>query len=134
MSYENPKMTEFSARLDALFHELDHFLEEEWGDVFALHPNRPRRGETCSPEMDGLFRATPDFTAGFGSQKGRGYIINLKASTLEQIPPEKREYLMMISAGFIARKLPQYFPGRDLQVVRDGPAFKIVGDFSLGTV
>ncbi|MDR0910434.1 MAG: hypothetical protein LBM77_11795 [Spirochaetaceae bacterium] len=134
MSYEHPKTTEFNARLDALFHDLDHFLEDEWGTVFSLHPNRPARGETSNPEMDGLFRAVPDFTAGYGSKKGRGYIITLKTSTLANIPPAQKEYLMMISANYIAKKLPQYFPERHLEVVKDGAAYKIIGDFSLGTV
>jgi hypothetical protein len=64
MSYEHPKADAFSAKLDALFNEVDVFLEEEWGEAYPLHPARPRHGETANPEMDGLFRAMPDFTPG----------------------------------------------------------------------
>jgi hypothetical protein len=39
---------------------------------------------------------------------------------------------MQEAAVLIASKLPAFFPGRDLRVVRDGKRFKIVGDFSLG--
>jgi hypothetical protein len=38
------------------------------------------------------------------------------------------------AAALIKKKLPEYFPGRDLSVVRDGKRFKIIGDFSLGEV
>jgi hypothetical protein len=130
--YEHPKLTAFTDALDALFREVDEFLEDQWGGTFALHPNRPLRGSTGNPQMDGLFEVGPDFTAGIGSEKGRGYLVSFRAATLEEIPPEQFEYLMGITAAFIKRKLPLYFPGRSLDVVRDGRRFKIVGDFSLG--
>jgi hypothetical protein len=38
------------------------------------------------------------------------------------------------AADLIREKLPRYFPGRNLEVVRDGKRFKIIGDFSLGDV
>jgi hypothetical protein len=84
--------------------------------------------------MDGLFQATPNFTPGYVSEHGRGYIIGLRAATLETIPPNQINYLMAVAASYITRKLPEYFPGRDLRVVKDGPVYKIVGDFSLGEV
>ena len=130
--YEHPKLTAFTAALDALFREVDNFLEDEWGEVFSLHPNRPARGATDNPEMDGLFEIGADFTPGIGSEQGRGYIVSFRTATLEEIPPEQFEFLMREAAAFAAAKLPQYFPGRDLRVVRDGRRFKIVGDFSLG--
>jgi hypothetical protein len=130
--YEHPKLTAFTDTLDALFREVDEFLEDEWGGTFALHPNRPARGTTGNPDMDGLFEIIPDFTPGIGSEKGKGYLVSFRAATLEKVSPEQFEYLMEISAAFIKRRLPFYFPGRDLNVVRDGRRFKIVGDFSLG--
>jgi hypothetical protein len=36
------------------------------------------------------------------------------------------------AAVLIRKKLPLYFPGRSLEVARDGKRFKIIGDFSLG--
>ncbi|MDR0601635.1 MAG: hypothetical protein LBG42_04575 [Treponema sp.] len=130
--YIHPKLAAFTENLEALFHTVDEFLEEEWGGSFSLHPNRPARGSTENPEMDGLFEIAPDFTAGIGSEKGRGYIISLRAATLEAISPAQFEFLMENAAALVARKLPEYFPGRALAVIRDGKRFKIVGDFSLG--
>jgi hypothetical protein len=132
--YEHPKLTAFTNTLDALFREVDNFLEDEWGGVFSLHPNRPARGFTGNPEMDGLFEIGADFTPGIGSEQGRGYIVSFRAATLEKIPPEQFEFLMEEAAALVRAKLPQYFPGRDLRVARDGRRFKIVGDFSLGEV
>jgi hypothetical protein len=127
-------MAAFTKTLEALFREVDAFLEDEWGESFALHPNRPRRGETENPEMDGLYNIGPDFTVGLGSEQGRGYIISLTAATLETVPPEQFELLMGEAAALIRKKLPEFFPDRDLKVVRDGKRFKIIGDFSLGEV
>jgi hypothetical protein len=131
--YTHPKMVEFTRTLEALFHEVDDDLEDLWGQSFVLHPNRPGRGETFNPEMDGLFTIVPDFTVGLGSEQGRGYSISLKVATLETVTPEQFEYLMAKAAILIAAKMPRYFPGRELKVVRDGKRFKITGDFSLGT-
>jgi hypothetical protein len=84
--------------------------------------------------MDGLFEIGADFTAGLGSQYGRGYSIAFRIATLEKVPPEQVEFLMAEAAALIRRKLPDYFPGRRLSVVRDGGRFKIIGDFSLGEI
>jgi hypothetical protein len=130
--YEHPKLRAFTDTLDAMFQEVDDFLEDEWGGVFSLHPNRPERGATQNPEMDGLFEVAADFTPGIGSEQGRGYIISFRAATLEEIPPAQFEFLMEEAAMLIAVRLPLFFPGRDLRVVRDGKRFKITGDFSLG--
>jgi hypothetical protein len=130
--YEHPKLTAFTKALDALFHEADEFLEDEWGGSFSLHPNRPSRGSTFNPEMDGLFEILPDFTLGIGSERGRGYRVSFRAATLEKIPMEQAEFLLEQAAAFILRKLPEYFPGRRLDLVRDGKGFKLTGDFSLG--
>jgi hypothetical protein len=130
--YTHPKLAAFAQTLEAVFREADGELEDRFGDFFTLHPNRPRRGETRNPEMDGLFEIAPDFSLGFGSGKGRGYLVSLRIATLEKVPPEKFEALMTQAAELIREKLPRYFPGRDLAVVRDGKRFKIIGDFSLG--
>jgi hypothetical protein len=131
--YIHPKLAVFTGNLEALFQETDRELEDRFGHAFPLHPNRPRRGETANPEMDGLFEIAPDFSPGFGSERGRGYLVSLRVATLEKVPPEKFEALMAEAAELIREKLPCYFPGRSLEVVRDGKRFKIVGDFSLGS-
>jgi hypothetical protein len=130
----HPKLAAFTKDLEALFIEVDEALEDHWGTSFSLHPNRPSHGVTANPEMDGLFEIAPDFTVGLGSEKGRGYIISLRLATLDQVTSEQFEFLMEEAAILIKSKLPIYFPGRKLEVVRDGKRFKIVGDFSLGEV
>jgi hypothetical protein len=130
--YIHPKLVQFTNELEALFKEVDDVLENHWGESFPLHPNRPKRGVTSNPEMDGLFEIAPDFTVGLNSQKGRGYIVSLRVATLEKVPLEVYESFMTESAALITERLPIYFPGRKLEVVRDGKVFKIIGDFSLG--
>jgi hypothetical protein len=130
--YVHPKLRAFTETMDALFHEVDDILEEKWGDEFPLHPNRPRRGETNNPEMDGLFEIAPDFTLGIGSEVGRGYIVSCRVATLEPVPEEWYEAFMDEAARLIRERLPRYFPGRALEVVRDGSHYKLRGDFSLG--
>jgi hypothetical protein len=130
--YTHPKLAAFTRTLEALFPEVDEALEERWGERFSPHPNRPKRGETGNPEADGLFELAPDFTAGIGSQRGRGYIVSFRVATLEPVEPALFEAFMEEAARQIRAKLPRYFPGRDLEVVRDGKRFKIIGDFSLG--
>ncbi len=132
--YIHPKLARFNDELEALFREVDEILEDHWGNSFPLHPNRPKRGTTSNPEMDGLFEIAPDFTVGINSEKGRGYLVSLRVATLDKVPPEIYESFMEESAKLIAERLPIYFPQRDLKVVRDGPKFKIIGDFSLGSV
>jgi hypothetical protein len=132
--YTHPKLVAFNTQLEKLFHEVDELLEDHWEQSFSLHPNRPAKGETANPEMDGLFELAPDFTAGIGSERGRGYIVSLKVATLDRVTPEQFEFLMEEAAELIRRKLPAYFPGRKLGVVRDGKRFKITGDFSLGEI
>jgi hypothetical protein len=130
--YVHPKLTAFNDSLDALFHEVDNELEDRWGNRFSVHPNRPLRGTTCNPEMDGLFEVAPDFTVGIGSEQGRGYIVSVRIATLETVLPEQFEALMEATALLVREKLPRFFPGRQLEVIRDGKRFKITGDFSLG--
>jgi hypothetical protein len=130
--YIHPKLRAFNRTLEKLFNEVDEFLEDQWGGAFTLHPNRPARGSTENPEMDGLFEVAPDFTPGIGSEQGRGYLVSFRAATLEKLTHAQHEFLMGEAAAQVARRLPACFPGRDLRVVRDGKRFKIVGDFSLG--
>jgi hypothetical protein len=132
LSYVHPKLLAFSETLEALFREVDAELEDRYGGLFPLHPNRPRRGETSNPEMDGLFEVAPDFTAGLGSKKGRGYLVSLRVATLERVPAADFEALMGRAAELVRERLPRFFPERRLELVRDGPRFKITGDLSLG--
>jgi hypothetical protein len=130
--YIHPKLAAFTGTLEEMFHEVDDVLEDRWGSAFPLHPNRPKRGLTANPEMDGLFEIAPDFTPGFGSEKGRGYLVSLRVATLERVPPADFEGFMEAAAALIRKRLPRFFPNRRIELVREGRAFKIIGDFSLG--
>ncbi len=128
------KMVEWDRTLKNLFDEIDDILEDRYGHLFELHPSRPERGLTAGRDMDGLFNVGADFSGGYGSRLGRGYVINIHMSTLETVPPDIKTQIEEDVALLVSQKLPDKFPGRNLRVERDGTQLKIVGDMSLGSV
>jgi hypothetical protein len=130
----HPKLVEFERKLKALFDSIDDHLEQKYGDLFPLHPARARRGETSNKEQDGLFTIGANFSPGFGSEFGRGYVIEVRMVTLADVPDYVREQIEQEVADLAAEKLPYYLPGRKLTVDRDGRLYKIHGDLSLGTL
>ena len=130
----HPKTIEFDDRLKKLFDEVDHYIEDLYGDRYSLHPVRPARGETANPEADGLFNIGADFTPGFGSELGRGYLINVTMSTLEKVDEGVRREIYEAVADKVRDLLPIHFPERELTVRQDRNHFKIQGNFSLGVI
>ena len=130
----HPKTVEFDKRMKELFDEVDHYIEDLYGDRYDLHPNRPKRGETSNPEADGLFNIGAVFTPGFTSKLGRGHIIIKKMATLEKVDENVRREIYEITAEKVRELLPIYFPERKLTVECTGTHFKIIGDFSLGSI
>ena len=130
----HPKMTEFDDRLKKLFDEVDAYIEDHYGDRYILHPVRPSRGETSNPEADGLFNIGANFTPGFGSELGRGYLIDVAMSTLEKVDDDVRQEIYKAAAEKVKELLPLHFPERELTVNRDKNHYKIQGDFSLGKI
>jgi len=130
----HPKMVEFEDRLKKLFDEVNNYIEDHYGDRYPLHPMRPARGETANPEADGLFNIGANFTPGFGSKLGRGYIIDVAMSTLEKVDDDVRNEIYIATADKVRELLPIHFPERELRVERCTNHFKILGDFSLGTI
>jgi hypothetical protein len=130
--YVHPKLTAFIATLEDLLNEVDDEMEDAYGDRFPLRPNRPERGTTACSDMDGLFEIAPDFTLGIGSARGKGYLVSCRVATLANMPDGWFEAFLDEVAERVREKLPVYFPGRELFVVRDGSRYKIVGDLSLG--
>ena len=126
-------MTEFDDRLKKLFDEVNHHIEDLYGDRYPLHPVRPARGQTANPEADGLFSISANFTPGFGSELGRGYLIDVSMVTLEKVDPDVRREIYEATARKVRELLPAHFPERELSVRRCKNHFKILGDFSLGT-
>jgi hypothetical protein len=132
----HPRTTAFDNRMKELFDEVDHYIEDLYGHKYPLHPARPARGETSNPEADGLFKISANFSPGFGSKLGRGYVINVKISTLEKVDEDVRRKIYETTVKKVKELLPVYFPERELVVrlCNDKNHFKIQGDFSLGTI
>ncbi|HCE44611.1 MAG TPA: hypothetical protein DET40_13780 [Lentisphaeria bacterium] len=114
-----------------IFYELDHILEDRYGSTFPLNPVRAGHGATNNPEDSGLFDVGAAFSAGFGSRHGEGYVIETRWATLKPVPEETRKEAESIVEAYLNRRLPEVFPGKNLQVVRDGTLLKIIGDLSL---
>jgi hypothetical protein len=130
----HPKTIEFNARLKKLFDEVDAYIEDAYGGSYPPHPARPLRGETANPQADGLFNIGADFTPGYGSELGRGYLIDVTVATLENVDEALRREIYHKAVEKVRQLLPVYFPERPLSVRQDGNHFKIQGDFSLGSV
>ena len=118
-------------KLKKVFDEIDDELEERFGALYDLHPSRPKRGTTSNREQDGLFDIGASFSPGFGSEYGRGYVVDVDMVTLEHVPDGVRAHIESKVVALLREKLPLYFPGRGLTVRLDGSVFKIFGDLSL---
>lgn len=123
---------EWEARLKAVFDRVDEQLEKKYGHLYPLHPARARHGSTGNREEDGLLDLGAAFTAGFGSQRGHGYVVTVRMVTLADVPAEVRKKIEEEVVRELRRELPHAFPKRGLSVERDGNVFKITGDLSLG--
>lgn len=122
----------FEEKLDAVLADADRALEARWSGRWPLHPARPAAGAAANPRYDGLFRVTASFTAGFGSEKGPGYLVRVEPATLADVSASDRAALEDEAVGLLREGLARAFPGRDLCVERDGGPYKIFGDLSLG--
>ena len=122
---------EWEAKLDGLLKRVDRALEESYGDLFDTHPARPSKGSTANPQQDGLFRVTASFSPGFGTELGKGYVLQLDLVTLDDVPEDRIEAIQQKAVRLIQDGLDDVLPGRNLAVKRDGNVWKIVGDLSL---
>ena len=118
-------------KLKALFDEIDDEIETRFGSLYNLHPSRAKKGSTSNREQDGLFDIGASFSPGFGSEYGRGYVLDVDMLTLDRVPKEVQEHIEEIVVQLIKEKLPRFFPERELEVKRDGNIFKIIGDLTL---
>lgn len=117
--------------LKDVFDEIDRILEDEYGDLFELHPNRPEDGSTSNPEMDGLFNVGASFSAGFGSEFGPGYVVDIRMSTLSSKPAALKTELRDKVKQLLEERLPSAYPGKDLEVHEERKHLRIIGDLSL---
>lgn len=125
------KLDRWEEKLWGLLWKIDHTLEARHGSVAPRHPSRPPHGIAANPQYDGLFRVTTAFSAGYGSELGPGYIVQVEIVTLARVPSKTREAIEAEAEHMLREGLPEAFPGRALRVARDGAVLKIVGDLSL---
>ncbi len=86
----HPKQVELESKMRHLCDDLDHYLEDTFGEAYPLHPNRPERGKAASVAYDGLFSTGTQFTLGYGSNHGRGYILSVEIRTLSWVQKDKK--------------------------------------------
>jgi hypothetical protein len=125
------KVEEWESKLKRVFDRVDDQLEEKYGGKYPLHPARPSRGVTASKAHDGLFNVGASFSAGYGSERGPGYVLEVRMVTLSRVPQYVRDRIEEEAAELLREELPREFPDRDLRVARDGPVYKIHGDLRL---
>ena len=128
----HPKTRAWERQLSQLFNRIDVELEQKYGDLYPLHPARPRHGATANPSQSGLFNVNAAFTGGFGSEHGAGYLLDVDMVTLTHVPDDVELHILEDVVARLREELPSVFPGRELQVSREGHSFKIHGDLSLG--
>lgn len=130
---QHHSLIKFEALLKKTLDEIDHILEDLYGKRYDLHPARRSHGSTSNRSHDGLFDIRGEFTLGLGSKKGRGYIVDIDVKTLEKVPPDVIDEIEETAITELRKRLPRVFPGRRLNVERDGNMIKIIGDLSLGS-
>ncbi len=130
----HPKQEILEEKMAQLCQALDNHLEDIYGDHYRLHPNRLRRGKGSNPSFDGLFSTSLAFTLGYGSQYGRGYVVNVEIRTLDKVSQYDSTKIQAEAFSFISQNLKKFIPDQDLKIVQDGNLMKVIGDFSLGDV
>ena len=128
------KLVAWEKKLRKTLDRIDVEMEEKYGRLYPLHPARSKHGTTSSRKQDGLFSIDAAFTPGYGSKIGRGYIVRVRLVTLSRVPKKKLKQLENEVVKKLRKSLPRMFPGKNLKVDRDGHAFKIHGNLSLGNL
>ena len=130
----HPKQEILEEKMAQLCQALDNHLEDIYGDHYRLHPNRLRRGKGSNPSFDGLFSTSLAFTLGYGSEYGRGYVVNVEIRTLDKVSQYDSTKIQAEAFSFISQNLKKFIPDQGLKIVQDGNLMKVIGDFSLGDV
>jgi len=130
----HPSLEKWENKLKQVLDWLDDYLEDQYGKQFSLHPARRERGTTLNKSHDGLFDIVSSFSAGKGSEFGRGYIVDVHMATLDNVPEEVQKEIRDIVIKKMRNRLPDAFPGKNLEVHMDGNMIKIHGDLSLGKI
>ncbi len=130
----HPSLEKWEKKLKQLLDELDDYLENTYGNKYSLHPARRTQGTTINKSHSGLFDIVSSFSAGKGSEFGRGYIVDIHMATLEKVPEKVKKEINHIVIERLRSALPEMFPGRNLKVNMDRNVIKIYGDLSLGEI
>ena len=125
------KVRELDKKLKKIFDSIDDYLENNYGSLYSLHPNRPARNKTANKASDGLFNVGASFSPGYGSSFGRGYVVDVDIATLEDIPESVQKKIEEEVADLLRGIVPEYFPHQDVRINRDGNALKIYGELIL---
>ncbi len=131
---KHPNLIVWEETLKKVIDNVDDVLEDQFGNQYQLHPARPKRGLTANKSHDGLFDITAQFSLGIGSQRGKGYIIDIHLSTLQNVPDDVYDQMENIAIERIREYLKKHFPQKELSVEKDGKIIKLFGDLSLGEV
>jgi len=130
----HPKLVAWEKKLKDILDKIDIYLEDTYGRKYTLHPSRSKRGTTSNKSHDGLFSIGASFTAGYGSEYGRGYVVDVDMVTLENVPESVRKRIDEDVIKMLKRELPTGFPGKNLKIHKDRNVIKIHGDLSLGSL
>ena len=125
------KVMAWEKRLKSVFDEIDREMEDLYGDRWPLHPSRPDEGSTANPEHDGLFNIGAAFSTGIGLKHGPGYTVDIRISTLKNVPEEILDEIEAKVVQSLETKLLAAFPDRELNVSDDHGLIRIHGDLSL---
>ncbi|MCK5153131.1 MAG: hypothetical protein KAQ93_02130 [Spirochaetales bacterium] len=127
----NPKIKEWEHTLRKIFDIIDDHLEDKYGFLYPLHPARPQRGHTANKSSDGLFNIGAAFSAGFGSNYGRGWVVDVTMVTLFKVPGNVKIQIYNKVIEELKRLLIDFYPERKIKVEKDGNVFKIFGELGL---
>jgi hypothetical protein len=130
----HPKVVAWEKKLKDILDKIDIYLEDTYGRKYTLHPSRSQRGMTSNKSHDGLFSIGASFTAGYGSDYGRGYVVDVDMVTLDSVPDSVEQQIEEDVIKMLQRELPEAFPGKNLRIHKDGNRIKIHGDLSLGSL
>ena len=104
------KQQQLEDQLRALCDDLDEYLEDTYGAEYHLRPNRQPRGTTSSNQYDGLFATAPAFTLGYGSEHGKGYVVEISICTFDWIEPKRRKEMFDDAFAYVNAILLTIFP------------------------
>ncbi len=127
----HPLQLKLEEQLNKLELACDNYLEDEFGSLYPIHPNRKKRGETGNDLYDGLFATFFKFTSGYGSKYGRGYSIDIEIRTLDFIKKEDKDNIISSAIKFIEENSIKFLNDRQTKVVKDNNTYKLIGDFKL---